>query len=466
MAAAVQEYILLTKENHSRVIRIIQKLCATRRLSTLTRMLARLHATTLALMWESFEESEREIILSLLQKERAAEFLTELDADEQSAIFRSKDTSWIFDRLEELQTDDIADIIKNLNPRDANFILRRFDKDYTEKIKELLKYREGTAGALMSSDFLAVSRQATVKSIIAQFQKLADEQKFDDLQFVFVVDRNNKFLGYISLRKLLIEKGDKKASEIMTQAQIKITPDRDQEEVAQIFKDYNLLSLPVVNESGILLGHITVDDVVDVIEDEASEDILRLGGVLGSDALVSATVAKMAKGRLPWLAFNLATQMLAASIITIFNDTLGKALILAPLMTIVSGQGGNATVQTITIIVRSMALGEISKQNFVRTLLREIGIGLINGLLIGALLAGIVYLVEQKLYLSFAVMIAMTINMLIAATIGALIPVMMRALKIDPALASGPVCTTFTDICGFSAFLGAATFFMKHAGSL
>lgn len=447
-----------------------------------------LHPTSLALLWDEFDEAEREIILSQLSSEYAAEFLTELDSDERTAIFRSKDTAWIFERLEELETDDIASILRELNVRDTNFILRRFDKNYTGKIKQVLKYSEGTAGALMKSDFLAVSRNATVKSIVSQFQKMVKQSspksrtpkneestetsttnlghgKLEDMQFTFVVDRDNKFLGYIPLRKLILEKSSRKASEIMLPAQVVVTPHEDQESVAQIFKNYNLLSLPVVDSRGILLGQITVDDVVDVLEEEATEDILRLGGVT-QDAPQSQSLMRMARGRFPWLAVNLGMQVLSAWIVTFFDTTLAQVIILAPLMTVISGQGGNATMQSITVVVRSLALGQINARNVAKIISKEIFVSGMNGFLCGSLTAGVVYAYTGRPLLAFCIVFAMFCDMLFAGLVGSTLPLILKAARIDPALASGPLGTTLADICGFSVFLGTATILLARFGAL
>lgn len=465
MNSAEKKFHRLTKDNYPRLVALVRKLCAVRRFLLLKPALHALHPTSLALLWDSFDESEREIILSQLSSEYAAEFLTELGSDERTAIFRSKDTAWIFDRLEELETDDIAGILRELNPRDTNFILRRFDKNYTGKIKEILKYPEGTAGALMTSDFLAVSRQATVKSIVGQFQKMVKHDQLEDLQFTFVVDRDNKFLGYIPLRKLILEKSSRKAQDIMQPAQVMVHPGEDQEAVAQLFKDYNLLSLPVVDSRGILLGQITVDDVVDVLEEEATEDILRLGGVT-QDAPQSQSLASMARGRLPWLAINLGTQVLAAWVVTFFDSTISKVILLAPLMTIIGGQGGNATMQSVTVVVRSLALGQVNSSNAARVILKEVGVCSLNGTLIGTVAALAVYAYTQKILLALCILIGMICNTFVAGIVGAALPLSMRLIRIDPALASGPIATTFTDICGFSVFLSVATMFLNRFGTL
>jgi len=483
MKTTEKKFHLLTKENYPKIVSLLRRLCKNRRFLLLKRALHALHPTSLALLWDSFDESEREIILTQLSSEYAAEFLTELGSDERTAIFRSKDTAWIFDRLEELETDDIAGILRELDARDTNFILRRFDKNYTDKIKEILKYPEGTAGAMMTSDFLAVSRQATVKSIISQFQKLVKQNtaalrktkgaptthtKLDDLQFTFVVDRDNRFLGYIPLRKLILEKSTRKAYEIMQPAQVMVRPEQDRESVAKLFKDYNLLSLPVVDSRGILLGQITVDDVVDVLEEEATEDILRLGGVTQDtqDAPHTQSIRRMARGRLPWLIINLGTQVLAAWVVTFFDETLSKVILLAPLMTIIGGQGGNSTMQSVTVVVRAIALGQITSKNLTKVILKEILVSLLNGILVGLLTATIVMIYSGRPWIAFCMFVGMVINMLVAGTIGSTLPPILRWLRIDPALASGPIATTFTDICGFSVFLGVATFLIRLYGNL
>lgn len=485
VSTAEKKFHLLTKENYPKIVALVRWLCQGRRFLLLQRALHSLHPTSLALLWDSFDESEREIILAQLRSEYAAEFLTELGSDERTAIFRSKDTAWIFDRLEELETDDIAGILRELSPRDTHFILRRFDKNYTGKIKEILRYPEGSAGAMMTSDFLAVSRQATVKSIISQFQKLVklntaaekknktaaqqfSHTKLDDLQFTFVVDRDNRFLGYIPLRKLILEKSTRKAQEIMQPAQVMVQPGQDREEVAKLFRDYNLLSLPVVDSRGILLGHITVDDVVDVLEEEATEDILRLGGVTQDtqDAPHMQSMGRMARGRLPWLAINLATQVLSAWIVTFFDQTISRVILLAPLMTVIGGQGGNATMQSVTVVVRSLALGQINSQNIWKVVFKEIGVCSLNGFFIGTLASGMVLAYTQKPALAACMLVGLVCNMFVAGVVGTLLPLGLRSVSIDPALASGPIATTFTDICGFSVFLGVATFLIGQYGGL
>ncbi|HRP70903.1 MAG TPA: magnesium transporter, partial [Turneriella sp.] len=383
----------------------------------------------------------------------------------------------------------IANILRELNVRDTNFILRRFDKNYTGKIKQVLKYKEGTAGALMKSDFLAVSRHATVKSIVSQFQKMAKQGsgknrksstvkeeaqtsstnpghgKLEDMQFTFVVDRDNKFLGYIPIRKLILEKPSARAAEIMLPAQVVVAPHEDQESVAQVFKNYNLLSLPVVDSRGILLGQITVDDVVDVLEEEATEDILRLGGVT-QDAPQSQSLMRMARGRFPWLAINLGMQVLSAYIVTFFNETLAQVIILAPLMTVISGQGGNATMQSITVVVRSLALGQINARNIAKIISKEVAVSAMNGLLCGSLTAGVVYAYTGRPLVAFCIVFAMFCDMLFAGLVGSTLPLILKAARIDPALASGPLGTTMADICGFSVFLGTATILLQRFGAL
>lgn len=463
MAETRPQYLVVDDENKARVLAALQRLSSSRRIQWLKRFLRMLHPKTMASLWEELSGPDQELILSLSDSEFSAELLTELDTEDREEIFKTKPSDWIFDRLDELESDDVADILRGLSRRDANFILRKFESVYSDKIKVLLNYPEGSAGSLMSSEFLAVNRSATVKSIITQFQKVVDEEGVEDIHYIFVVDRGNRLLGYIPIRKLIIEKPGKKAFEIMKPSPVTIFPDQDQEQVANIFRDYNLLSAPVINENGILLGRITIDDVVDVLEEEASEDILRLGGVTNDENIYTPTMQSV-KMRLPWLFVNLGTQMLAAFVVTFFSETISKMILLAPLMTVISGQGGNAAVQSITVVVRSLALGELGNTNAVRTILRESSVGLLTGIANGLIIGLAVFVYDKNFWLAIIIFIAMMANMFIAGFVGTVTPLVLKKLKIDPALASGPICTTFTDICGFTVFLALATLLLAFTG--
>jgi len=461
MREKAPRYIYISDDNREQVIRILKKLIFQRRTKWLSALISSIFPASLALLWPVFSEHEQEIILGEMSSEQSALFLTELDDDDRSEIFKSKNTQWILDRLEELDSDDIVDILKSLNEQEANFIIRKFDKEYSEKIKKLLNYKEGTAGSLMTTDFLAVRENAKLETIIRQFRRAIETEKLDDIHFVYVVDKQFKLTGYIPLRVLILQPPDKTAFEVMKPPIVTVTPDIDQEEVGRIFRDYDLITLPVVNEDDTMLGRITIDDVVDVLSDEASEDLLHLGGVHGDEDVTTPALTSVRR-RMPWLAINLSMQALSAWIVTFFEPALSSFVLLAPLMTIVSGQGGNTAVQSISVIVRSLATGTLQYTNVFHAVLRQALIGGIAGILNGIFIGILVYLYKGSIVLSLVLFSAMTANMLLAGFAGTLVPLTLKKMKIDPALASGPLVTTMTDIFGFTSFLGLATLLLQY----
>ena len=278
--------------------------------------------------------------------------------------------------------------------------------------------------------------------------------------YLYVIDARRHLVGVVSLRRLLLVSPATPLKRIMTTDIISVRVDMDQEEVARLVASYNLLAIPVVDEENKLVGVITVDDVIDVIKDEATEDVYRLAGLTGDDRVFSRPSESLRK-RLPWLIVNLATAFLAASVVALFQNTISIVTALAVFMPVVAGMGGNAATQTLTVIVRGIALGELTWTNSRKALLKETLVGLGNGLACGLVGALVVYLVKGDGWLGTILAMAMVINMFVAATAGTLIPLALRALKVDPALASSVFITTLTDVFGFLSFLGLGTLFIK-----
>lgn len=279
--------------------------------------------------------------------------------------------------------------------------------------------------------------------------------------YLYVVDERRHLVGVVSLRRLLLVVPETSLGRIMTTDLISARVDTDQEEVAQSVANYNLLAVPVVDEENKLVGIITVDDVIDIIKDEATEDIYRLAGVSGDEHVFSPARESMRK-RLPWLGVNLVTATMAAFVVRAFQSTIDQVVMLAVLMTMVASMGGNAATQTLTIIVRGIALGELTWGNSRRALFKEALVGFGHGLVLGTVGAGVAWLMSGNLFLGLILALAMVINLLVAAIAATLIPIALRALKIDPALASAVFITTLTDVFGFFAFLGLATIFLPY----
>jgi magnesium transporter len=310
----------------------------------------------------------------------------------------------------------------------------------------------------MNPQVFALSEDLTVGEAITALQSSRDVEM---VFYLYVVDGRRHLVGVTSLRRLLLVSPETPLKRIMTPEVTSVRVDTDQEEVARQVASYNLLAVPVVDEENKLVGIVTVDDVIDVIKDEASEDLLRLAGVSGDDSIATPAAESLRK-RLPWLAINLGTAFVAASVVALFEGTIQQVTALAIFMPIVAGMGGNAATQTLTVIVRALALGELSWDTARKALMKESLVGLGNGIALGIVAAAIAWLFKGEPMLGLLLGMAMVVNMFVAATAGTLVPLGLKALKVDPALASSVFITTFTDVVGFASFLGLATVFLRY----
>ena len=365
---------------------------------------------------------------------------------------------WLLD----LPSDDAAALIDELPEDLSAAVLERMRPHESGEVENLLEYREQTAGRIMNPTVFALSEDLTAGEAI---QALQGSREVEMVFYLYVVDERRHLVGVVSLRRLLLVAPETPLQRIMTTDLISARVETDQEEVAQHVANYNLLAIPVVDEENKLVGIITVDDVIDIIKDEATEDLYRLAGLSG-DEHVFTPALESARKRLPWLAMNLVTAALAAFVVRVFQATIDEVVMLAVLMTIVASMGGNAATQTLTVIVRAIALGELTWGNSRRAVLKEALVGLGNGLVLGSVGALVAWLLSGNVYLGAILALAMVINLLVAAVAATLIPIALRALKVDPALASAVFITTLTDVFGFFAFLGLATLFLPYLEQL
>jgi magnesium transporter len=312
----------------------------------------------------------------------------------------------------------------------------------------------------MNPRVFALAEDMTAAEAIAALQASRDVEM---VFYLYVIDARRHLVGVVSLRRLLLVPPGTPLKRIMTTDLISARVDTDQEEVARQVASYNLLAIPVVDEENKLAGVITVDDVIDVIKDEATEDVYRLAGVTGDDRVFTRPSESLRK-RLPWLQVNLVTAFIAASVVALFEGTIGQWSALAVFMPVVAGMGGNAAMQTLTVIVRGIALGELSWANTRKALFKEAIVGVANGFGCGVVAGLVVWIWKGSPALGLIIGVAMVVNMFVAATAGTLIPLALRAMKIDPALASSVFITTLTDIFGFLSFLGLATLMLRHWG--
>ena len=312
----------------------------------------------------------------------------------------------------------------------------------------------------MNPKVFALSEDMTASESITALQGSRDVEM---VFYLYVIDVRRHLVGVVSLRRLLLVPPSTPLKRIMTTDLISVRVDTDQEEVARLVASYNLLAIPVVDEENKLVGVITVDDVIDVIKDEATEDVYRLAGVTGDDRVFTRPLESLRK-RLPWLQVNLVTAFVAASVVALFEGAIGRWSALAVFMPVVAGMGGNAATQTLTVIVRGMTLGELNWANSRKALLKEALVGLSNGVACGVVAGLVAWVWKGSPALGAIIGAAMVINMFVAATAGTLIPLALRAMRVDPALASSVFITTLTDVCGFLSFLGLGTLVLRHWG--
>ena len=416
-------------------------------------MLNKLPSPTIAHLLESSPHKAREILWRLVAKENEGDVLNFLNEDIQSDILNKLSPKEVASLTEGLETDDLADILQQLPEQVINEVLLAMGDQDRQRLEAVLFYPEDTAGGLLNTDTITVRRSHTLDVVLRYLRRHNEIPSMTDN--ILVVSREDRLVGLLPLRKVLVSDPNLTVSEIMITDFEAIPVSMPDNEVAQLFERMDWVSAPVVDENGKLLGRITIDDIVDVIREDADHSFMRMAG-LGEDDDTFAPVFKTAKRRAIWLGVNLITAFLAAIVISRFSDTINEIVALAVLMTIVASMGGVAGNQTLTLVIRSMALGQIGKTNSLWLMRRELGVGLLNGLLwaLVAALIAIFWFSDNKLAYIFAG--AMIITIIVAALSGALLPILLKKLKIDPALAGSVVLTTITDVVGFLSFLGLA----------
>ncbi|HXF53776.1 MAG TPA: magnesium transporter [Hyphomicrobiaceae bacterium] len=417
---------------------------------------AGLRAPDLADLLELLEPAARVALIQALGPSFDYEALSEVDPAVRDQLAEALPNELLAKAVTELETDDAAYLIESLEPADKADILARLPKDERAAIERNLEYPEETAGRLMQTEFVAVAPYWTVGQVI-DFMRETDELP-DRFSEIFVVDPAFRVVGSVELSRLLRTKRHVRVEDIMARDRHVVAATADQEEVARQFERYDLMSAPVVDENQRLVGVVTVDDVVEVIQDEAEEDIKAMAGI--GEESVSGTVTETAKSRIPWLVVNLATAIIASFVIKQFDATIEQMVALAVLMPIVASIGGNAGTQTMTVTVRALATQQIGHVNAPKVIMREATVGLLNGLVLSLIMAAVVLVWFGSGQLGLVIAAALIVNLLAAALAGILIPLTLHLLDLDPAPAAGVFVTMVTDVVGFLAFLGLATLWL------
>ena len=418
-----------------------------------------LHEADLADLIAALNADERVPFVRLMGERLDFTALTELDESLRVAILRALPPEFVAEGLTRIESDDAVYILEDLSEAQKNAILARLPHLARMRVSRSLDYPDETAGRRMQTEFLAVPGFWTVGQTIDTIRE--DNDLPEEFYEVFVVDPAYRLIGTVALDRLLRARRGARMREVMRENQFTVRATEDQEEVAQLFKRYNLMSVAVVDDAARLVGMLTIDDIVDVIEQEAEEDIRALGGV--GDEEMSDSVFYAARSRFPWLFVNMFTAFLSASVIAIFDETISHMVALAVLMPIVASLGGNSGTQAMTVTVRALAMRELSRHNALRVLGREMLVALMNGAVMALIVGAVASLWFTNHEVGLVIAAALVANVLTAGFVGVVIPLALSAVRIDPAVASGVLLTAITDMVGFSAFLGLSTWWFALA---
>jgi magnesium transporter len=410
----------------------------------------------IAHLLESSPPKTRSILWQLIDKDSEGEVIQYLNEDLQHDILSELNAAQVVELTEGLETDDLADILQQLPQQVAAQVLQAMDQQDRYRVESILSYDEDTAGGLMNTDTITVRRNHTVELVLRYLRRHESLPEMTDN--ILVVSREDKFLGILPLRALLVSDPNIMVRDVMRQDIEAIPVDMEATQVAQLFEQHDWVSAPVVDVNGKLVGRITIDDVVDVIRDSTEHSLMSMAGLDEEDDTF-APVFKTARRRAIWLGVNLMTAILASLVIYLFQDTLDQVVYLAVLMPIVANMGGVAGTQTLTLVIRSLALRHISQSNSRWLLIRELGVAGLNGALWALVIAVVTFAWYRDLNLSYIIAAAMMINLVSAALAGAYLPLLLKRIRIDPALAGSVALTTVTDSIGFFAFLGLAQVF-------
>jgi len=411
----------------------------------------------IAIIIEEFDDDTLLKFYEHIDDELMAEIVEQASEELQVRIIKLFDFNTIIHLFSYMSNDDIADILGNLPIKMRKDLLKMMKVGDTKQLQELLGYDEDSAGGIMTTEYIALRGDLLIGESLKKIKEIGP--KTEVIETIFVLNKNKELIGTADLRDILIAPEDEKLIDIMNDNIIAVYPEEDQEKVSLLVSKYDLKTIPVINHKNSLLGIITVDDIIDVIVEEQTEDILMMGGV-SKEERVDSSLGTSVKKRLPWLFINLGTAFLAAFTVGLFEDVIAQVVALAAAMPIVAGMGGNAGTQTLSVVIRSIALGEVSLKKNWKLVFKEVGLGIINGAATGVITGIILFMKYGNPYLGLIIFAAMIGNLVIAGFFGFLIPLLLKEFNIDPALASAIFLTTATDVFGFFLFLGLAKMFL------
>ncbi|WP_312394936.1 magnesium transporter [Stutzerimonas kunmingensis] len=426
-------------------------------LAELQRKLDELHPADVAHILEALPLEERLTVWQLVKAERDGDILLEVSDAVRETLIADMDDHELLAAAKEMDADELADLAPEL-PRDVvHELMESLDAQQRERVRSALSYEEDQVGALMDFEMVTIREDVSLEVVLRYLRRLKELPGHTDK--LFVVDYDGVLKGVLPIKRLLVNDPDKQVAEVMASDPVTFHPDEDAYDAAQAFERYDLVSTPVVDKGGKLIGRLTIDEMVDLIREESESEVLNMAG-LREEEDIFASVWKSVRNRWAWLAVNLVTAFIASRVIGLFDGSIEKLVALAALMPIVAGIGGNSGNQTITMIVRAMALDQVGTGNTTRLLRKEVGVGLVNGLVWGGVIGAVAWWLYGSWSLGVVMTAAMTLNLLLAALMGVLIPMTLARLGRDPAMGASVMITAVTDSGGFFIFLGLATIFL------
>lgn len=430
-------------------------------LNAVRHILEEMHSADIAELLEELDSSTQKVLFRLLDGEKGAEVINEVDESLVKTLLEALDSEKTTELFEEMSLDDAADLIAVLPEKEQRDLFLLMESEDVSDLKELLEYGEDTAGGIMTTEYIAFRQDISVDKAIENLRESAPVA--ETVYYLYVIDEANKLVGVLSLRELIVAAPQTLVSNIMHKKIISVNVHEDQEEVARVVTKYNFLAVPVVDDNKELIGIITVDDIIDVIHEEATEDIYRLAGtqeIAEEDTL--KRIKSSLKARLPWLFITMIGGMLSGSVLSGFETTISQVVALTFFIPLLMGMGGNVGTQSSTLVVRGLATGNIDSEELIKTILKESLVGISIGIILGFLVSGVAYLWQGNPFLGFIVGLAMFFNVLTAATIGTLVPLVFKRLGVDPAVASAPFISTTVDVTGLLIYATLTTVFIGY----
>lgn len=447
-------------KDRKEIIENISYLVKERDFPKLKNIIVDTHPADIADIMREMDDDEAGILFNLLDSEIASDVLLELDEVSREQFIEELEEERLTEIVDEMDSDDATDVVSELPQHLQEKVLSHIEPADRHEVEKLIVHDEETAGGIMALEFVSVYDDQTVDDAIQEIRTKA--QEVETVYNVYAVDRGGRLVGVVPLKRLLLSNPKRLIRDIMARDVVSVTVDKDQEYVANLVRKYDLVSIPVVDQHNRLVGRITIDDIVDVLHEEANEDIQRMAGIADEEVLQEMSAFRISRLRLPWLFVGFVGEMVSASIMSRFEATLDQIIVIAFFIPLIMAMGGNAGIQSSTIVVRSIALEEGGAMARWPRIWRELRVSLLNGVVIGALLFGVIFFWHRDVSFGLFSALAMFFVIINAAFVGAVVPFILTKLKFDPAIATGPFITTANDVLGLSIYLGLATAYLHY----